>query len=527
MPRFQNVSHQSCTIYRKISFHVFFAAFWMILLSGCAATTAIDPTNAAVPAGHGLLVARILTNNPVVPIDFSHSTLSLKESQTGEKFEMSSKTTAGDAEALFFAALPSGHYQLTHLVAPQGGNTITAPLDELTKGFDITAGHVTDIGALVMAFDSVGPRSGSYRISVISNENDTKVILKMIPSNVLTNLSDTHPEQRDISLDPVSNQHELSLAKRRSAVIVQSQPVEGQTVAFGRALGIVSLWSPDTQQWKTLDTGSSFNVRSVSLLRDGTLLVGCEHGLVFNVGKNGEVRPITPPAEGTVLFAGQGKDDEYLVVLRNKQVITISGSRGLAPANWHELKRFELEYGNSLHSSVQTGIANDRLVLIVGALGFTASTTIHSMELGSHTWVDNPTDLTSLVVPTFSILGDGTLLTSSGTAFTRKLHRSADFGKSWKSTPIENWMTTVIPRNLQTIYVPRIDHIGLFEKDSTVSLMKSDDGGNSWSPQGELPKFMTDLYVLPRMGWLAVKTQVGDLYLSSDDGKTWRFSPMR
>lgn len=511
----------------SIAFLILIATAVLPLLSGCATpTVALDPTKAAVPAGHGVLVTRVLANNPSTPLDFSHSTLTLQSTQTGEKFTMTSKTTPGDAEALFFGAFPPGRYHIADLITPTVTGIITAPLANQTGEFEITGGRVTDVGALVMAFDSVGLRSGRYHVSIISSEDDTNVVLRLLPSEVVSTLVDSRPLRQDISLNSTANWRANLLAKQRSAITAQSIPSEGKAILFGRSLGVVSKWNPETQKWASVDTGSSFNVRSVAMLSDGSQLIGCEQGVMF-VNEGGRTRTLASPGDGAVIFVGQSAGGEYLAVLRGKRGISVFGARGLSPADWHELKSLPLEHPNSTMSSVQTGVAGNRLVLIIGESGFVATTTIHSVDLDSHVWTSYPAELSSLGVPKFSIAADGTLVASAGTAYTKKLYRSTDFGKSWSSAPLENWMTTLLLRDSQNLYVQRIDHIGVFSaKDSVSTLLKSEDGGKTWSPTGELPKFMTALYILPRKGWLAANTLVGDLYVSNDDGKTWQFALM-
>jgi hypothetical protein len=76
----------------------------------------------------------------------------------------------------------------------------------------------------------------------------------------------------------------------------------------------------------------------------------------------------------------------------------------------------------------------------------------------------------------------------------------------------------LLARDSQNIHVQRIDHIGVFSaKDSISTPLKSDDGGKSWTPTGELPKFVTARYVLPAKRWLAANTLVRGLYVSNDD----------
>jgi hypothetical protein len=68
--------------------------------------------------------------------------------------------------------------------------------------------------------------------------------------------------------------------------------------------------------------------------------------------------------------------------------------------------------------------------------------------------------------------------------------------------------------------------MGLVSANESVTMLsRSLDGGVTWEQMGELPKFMTQLYVLPRRDWLLATTMIGDMHVSSDDGRTWMRQP--
>jgi hypothetical protein len=488
-----------------------------VLLAGCV-SVAPDPTKVEVPSGYGVLVVRVLANNPFTPLNFSNAALVLQQAQTDKEYLLSSKATAGDSEGLFFGSLPPGRYRLARLVTGKGNARYSAPLNAQTKEFDLTAGRLTDIGALVMTFDSVGQRSGNYHISIIANEADTNFVLKRIPATVLGTLPDPHPLRQDIAIDSADNQRAVAHAKSTSAVTVQSASADGKTVIFGRTLGLVSLWNSETDQWDSFDTGASFNVRSVNILPDGSQLIGCEQGALF-LRAGGITKSVASPGAGAIIFVGQSAKGEYLALVRKNRSATLFGSESLSSPNWHALKK--IPYGAV--STVASGMTNNRLTIVVGEMSLAATATVYDIDLDSHETVSYPAGFTWLTPPKFEVSPDGTLVSVAGIPLNRKLLRSTDNGKSWTSTPLADWVSNVLVRDAQTIYAQRADYGGMFVgvKETSV-LLKSSDAGQSWVEMGELPRFSMNIHFLPRAGWLMVNDIAGNTHFSIDDGKTWR-----
>jgi photosystem II stability/assembly factor-like uncharacterized protein len=428
------------------------------------------------------------------------------------------KAISGDSEALFFGALPPGRYRLANLVTQRGNSFFTAPLSTQTKEFDITPGRITDVGALIMTFNTVSERAGRYQISIIENETDTDFALRRIPKAILGKLPDPHPLRQDISIDSAVNQRAIAYAKFTSSVTVQSASADEKTVVFGRTLGQISLWSAETDRWDAFETGSSFNVRSVSILPDGSQLVGCEQGAMF-VRQGGTIKPVTSPGAGTIIFVGQSTRGEYMALVRRNRSVTLYGSPSLSSPNWQVRKKIAYR----ATTTVAAGMANNRLVIMLGELGLVATATVHSIDLDSHEAISYPAGFSWLALPTFDISPDGTLVSIAGITHNRKLLRSTDVGKSWTSTPLEDWVSNVIVKDAQTMYALRTNHRGIFvgAEDSS-ALLKSSDGGQSWVNMGQLPRFAMNVHLLPRPGWLMLNDIAGNTHFSNDDGKTWR-----
>lgn len=492
------------------------------LLAGCAMPEAqrarLDPSNTQLAQGEGLLAARVVVNISPSPLNLPAASMTVVPANGSATRSLINKAAAGGNTALFLEPLPPGRYRLSGLVSGMGNITIRAPLDKLLADFDVQAGRVTDLGAVVLAFTSAGFASGKYRVGSLASPQDTDAVLATLPADARERLLGEPPLRAANELDPRGNAGTLAIARALASITVQAGTGQGEPALFGRTLGMVSLWDPKREAWTTLDSGRSFSVRSVALARDGTLLAGMDEG-VLAAHKAGLWRTLPAPVpNASVLFVGQGAGGEYYALVESRtEFLVLSAPDPAGP--WAELRRLPMQrFLNPGHNSrAQAALAADRLALIYFP-GGAASPEMHTMVPATRQW-----DKTVLAHDgPFDILGDGAVVTTTGTAFNRALQWSRDWGRTWVRTPLENWAQLPTFVDARTVYMSRLDKIGAFSAANTVmSLMKSQDGGATWTSMGELPKFSTRLYALPKPGWLLLSTQLGQLYSSSNDGKSW------
>jgi hypothetical protein len=509
--------------------NILVAASLAVTLAGCAMTQAqragLDPAKTVVPPGQGLVIARLVTNTTSAPIVLGNATLSVREvkgdKSYGYGYVLENKAVPGATSALFFQALPPGHYQPIELVSGAGGITLTAPLEKLSKGFEVEADRVTDLGALVMVFESVGAFAGKYGMAHLASPDDSAAALKALPQDLSQRLTAQPPLRAGGSADSTANNLALREALSRASITSSSPLIEGKPMLFGRTLGLVSLWDPERQQWMHMHTGRSFAARATAISNDGTLLVGMDQGVMLaRSGPEWEVLP--PPARNaSILFIGQSVHGEYFVVAEDHSAFVVLSSETLA-GPWNELQRFAAgRFLNPSHNSrAQVALTPSRLAVIFSP-GGTSRAVLHTFDLATRQW-----ESTELADTGYAIPADGQLVTSGGTAFNPAMQWSTDWGKSFKRIPLENWSILPAFRDEQTIYVRRLEKMGLVSANESITMLsRSRDGGATWEQMGELPKFMTQLYVMPRPGWLLATTMIGDLHVSSDDGRTWKRQP--
>ncbi|MGH8618045.1 MAG: WD40/YVTN/BNR-like repeat-containing protein [Burkholderiales bacterium] len=499
-----------------------------VFLGGCAMSPAqrqaLDPANTVVPDGQGLLVARVVSNLSPSPILFRATQLRVRAIPDGDTRYLSSKAAPTAGGAIFLEALPPGRYQLLELTMQVGNGSSSARLDRQVPYFEVQANRVTDLGALVIAFESAGIFSGKYRVGFLPSPTDTDSVLQHLPTSLRDRLSAIPPLRVVLAKDPEDNQQILSFARTFSSITSQSELSDGLPVAFGRTLGIVSDWNPGTQAWSHVDTGRSFNVRSVSIEPNGTRLLGLEEGVLL-LDDGFSVTAIPPPLTGaSILFVGRRRNGEIIAVVEDRNNYVVFSSPGLKPPAWTELKRFPVErmVNPYLDTTPQIALARDRLVIFIGVIGWTADTVVHSLDFATGAWESHPSAVSSIVITKFIVLYDGTIISAGGTAFTRALFRSTDWGKTWVRKPQENWSMQPIVRDNNVMYMWRLDGLALTESSSVSWLLKSENGGETWTLMGELPKYMSAIHILPKPGWLLLTTRAGSLYISNDDGKTWK-----
>jgi hypothetical protein len=489
-------------------------------LASCApesALRAVDPTAVTVPQGQGLLVARVVFGTTTVPFsNLGRVTAQVRSVPDDHRTDMTSKSGRQASHAVFLEPLPPGRYRLVGMTADTG--TTHAPLE--LAPFDIEAGRVTDLGGIALMFTAVGNTGATYRVAQMPTPEDTDATLATMNAGEVQRLSRQPPLRPSL----IASQINAAIINDGlgGATITAGMPVrDGQRIAFGRTLGLVSLWEPTTQKWRNLWTGRSLPVQSIDLDGDGSPIVGMESGVLLAM-RQGKWTSITPPVpHAAVRFIGRAGNGEYLAMADDRNDFVVASSPSLQEPVWTELRRFPIDrnLNPGLDGSAQARLTKERLVVFHNPGGRFTSYTAHSFDLATRQWQAAAMEGYMNYAPRFDAFDGGTIVTIGGTAITRALAWSDDWGSTWSRKPVAGFALYPAFRDTRTIYL-RVG--GLYGATSkTFALSKSEDGGASWVPMGDLPGECREIYALPKPGFLLAVTIAGNTYLSTDDGRSW------
>lgn len=501
--------------------------------AGCAAQEsqlrAIDPSAVSVPPAQGLLALRIVSNNvrgaqntgaAGGPLFFGSARLTLKSVPNGKTYKLDNKAGRSAGYALFLEPLPPGRYQVVEMTTQAGLYITGAPLDKQTAPFEIEADRITDLSALALIFAYATGTQGEFGIAQIVSmtPDDTTAALQSMNQDELKRLLAKPPLRPGTIVDPMTSMTVLMSGFDNASITAQAPMRDGQKIAFGRALGGISIWDPATQHWSSAGTGRSFPVRAVAFDTDGSLIVGMEAGLLLVQQRDGRYRRVAPPVPNAItLFIGRAATGEYLVVVEDRNTFVVASSPSLMPPAWTELRRIPIQrfMAPSTDTRLQFGLTREKLVVFSVTGGPGSEYTAHGFDLTTRAWDDVKITTSFGGLPRYTVFDGGTFATQNGgSVFNRAISWSDDWGRTWRNTRMESSHFFPTFRDKATIYV--------YSRSATGgTLSKSADGGATWTAMGPLPAGFTEMYVLPRPGYLLTASTSGFLYVSADDGKSW------
>lgn len=493
---------------------------FVVLIAGCALNKVQvrDPAKTVLAEGEGLLIARLITDDSHTPFNSQSVTLRVRSTAARKDYILSNMAVPSTGGALFFGALPAGRYRIMEVVTKSKYRTLTAPLEGHVAEFDVEKDRLSDLGTLVMTMEGLLPRGGTkFRIYQIFSSQDTQAALSHLPQGVQAQVNKQPPLRRKPSADEVLAMRQF--ARQYAGITAQSRVVDKENVAFGRTLGIVTLWDPVSGKWTHVDTGRSLRVHSVYAEGSGPQLYGLEDGVLL-ANDHGRLRTINPPGKGPVIFIGRRPGGRYIAVVEERESIAVLSSPGLDPAVWSDLGRFprHLNRSSDKYTDAQIAIARDRLIMVLwDPTDQVGVTTIHTLDFASGRWESFLSDLKSESLPWMYVSDKGTIILYTSTRKGSTLSRSDDWGRRWSSKSSD---MAVAFRNESIMYGWRLgDGISM-------SVWKSEDGGENWQRKGKIDKVLVSkMYILPRPGWLLAATVTGDVLISKDDGASWSRHP--
>jgi len=508
------------------------AALGFVALSACAGPSVLT-RDSRLAATEGVVVVRLVSN-----LEFPDwRSISVKSDASGESFTLRPVPYAVRGSYVFAAALPEGSYTADSMYAffYAGSNEtgsisleVNAPIAALTGSFRIAGGRVTNLGTLVyQPGRTLSAEQGEFSLAIDPTPAPTTALFATAFPN-FAEVVRGKPELGWAATHANSKSPAIIAAAKRAARGLNSPVVTGSGAVYaGARMGQVIVRPNLGSDWRTLDTGSLHEIVCVLPFADGRILAGGEEGFLSyssDAGRTWQRVSLVRP-DAIVTFLGVAPNHSlYLVAESEREVVVYTSTQ---PASgWRELRRFveppadtgniwigpqhwktQLTMGGATLRSELVALTASRLVVLQ------QPNTVWSYEFSSGRW--ETAEPAPRGVFSIEASSDGYLwaIPVGGTV----MYGSADWGRSWSRLEYFALHVTPVFANRSTGYMAALPY-GLLQ---TWRVMKTTDGGSSWSISGRLDDFHAEKFVVDPSGKLIAVTPAHQLYVSSDDGKTW------
>jgi photosystem II stability/assembly factor-like uncharacterized protein len=501
-------------------------------LTACAAPAMLT-SESRLGVTEGVVVLRLVSN-----MEFPDwRSITVKSDTGAESYDLHAVPYAERGSYVFAAAVPEGRYTAHDMYAhyfagsSETGTTelkVTAPIASRTGAFRVAAGRVTNLGTWVY---QPGPRLNEKEFQFLLAIDATPAPTKDLFAMAFPNLAEAvraKPELGWEAAQPIPHRAEIIAAAKRAVIGLNSPVVTRSGVMYaGARMGQVRVRPNLSSDWRTLDTGSLHEILCVLPFADGRILAGGEEGFVAyspDAGRTWQHVSLVRP-NAIVTFLGMAPNHSlYLVAETEREVVVYTSEQ---PASgWRELRRIsqpaedtgniwigpkpwkkQRTMGGATLRSELVAISSARLVVVQ------QPNTIWSYEFASGRWEASAPAPIGIFSVEASSDGYVWAIPVSGL----KMSGTGDWGRTW--TPLEYFAHHVTPAfaNRSTGYMAALPY-GLAQ---TWRLMKTTDGGSSWSSLGQIPDFQPERFVVDPSGKLIAVTPAHQLYVSGDDGRSW------
>lgn len=541
--------------------------FLLLFNASVTASNAAEPTSerpSSFSDDKGLVALRIVTNTAAIDlaVGFSNKWGSLNvEHSDGTRAQLIAENDDGRRSTQIFAGLiPEGRYQITGLVAGQGGLGRSVSLKDQGMTFEVRREHITNLGTLI--YQPIGNRettvlrypstddvqrflrtnfSGLSELSagrpvlgwldveqntsgkvasgsvIVVSNSATMGIVGTITMGVMQAISD-----RAGATASIAEWHEttdaaarLSLAKQSTYALNNIQELPSGEIIAGTNLGQIVFLHPE-RGWKSVDIGDPREITAISATDADSIIIGGEEGLMLSSANGGRTwkAKTSPVPDGLIMHIGRHAD-ELLVVTLYRNELLVHSQKDKEGAAWDELRRIPIAQPSLVINwpSLQglAAIQNQKyLVMVPGGQ-------VHTFDFESREWKSYPAPGWSREVRTQGADRVYTSQTSRAPhAFT------TDGGATW--TPYSNtcagiytWALSVAAVSRDELYMLCFG-TGMFV--GSTSLHKTSNGGNDWTELiKEMPVIASQMYATKNVVLYIDLT--GSVYASKDAGSTW------
>ncbi|MBS1197687.1 MAG: hypothetical protein H6R18_1472 [Proteobacteria bacterium] len=523
----------------------FILVFAIALAAGCAVTpeqrAAIEPQAIKFAPKEGVLIVKASSNRNIGTFFEKWQELTVFNQSTGEKHSIINRSPPYAGYSLYVGALPAGTYFLSRFGSSAHGYISInswADLGPKHGRFLIEEGKVTDLGTILYLRPYYPTNTRLYRLAFSRVPFESQNVIASLDPAVAVSArkgaldwlvpigEETRPRlvKSQVFSMFLNDPHpaETSCIDRGKCAAGQ-RPATTQEILFGEALGMIARRDSEGR-WSWLDTGTLNTILSLHVARDGTLYAGTDQSLILAKSAGADTwTPLPFPLhDASVRFIGEHPDLGGIVVAQDRRNIVVLSCPDLKKPVWTEMRRIPVEmFANpAMDTKADAFMAGDSLVVVTRSVQFTLNVAFHVYDIKRKLWHENPIERYSLA---YSPMPDGSIYSMSGANISQNLFVTRDWGKTWEKRDSPNWMGQPVFRDTNKGYGIRIESIPAFDPSKlTNSFWKTADGGRTWTNAGPLPNQSARLIQLPADGNFLLMTYAGQLYLTRDDGVTWK-----
>ncbi len=510
-----------------------FIAILCLMMAACATVpdANIENTVGPIPVGSGLVIAETMNNSIRItgPIRKWQKIILWKEGAEEKNSTFSISAVSGPTSTnLHVGAIPAGTYRIGLLWTTEFSGDFTyyakAFIPPKIGTFEVKPGAVTNLGKLI--YHPFSAKSWSdeempdYAITRVLSENLWGKIVKSNPSIASKIAADAEiigwkPDEFDLDRKVAAD---LIFSSALPITMFSTQKKEVGLI--GKAGGFY-IKSKDTNSWSRRDSGTFNEIRSVSDLNNGYMLVGGENGyiaLTDQLGKQWEKLTLPKPLSH-VLDIGTSNEFTYVSTFNGK-------SFDFYQFNYHD-RNFKWLKSLPFDGSDILFISNPIIIQTPKDITIYQDKHCHRFTISKNTWNSYKCTKFNYIIKQL----DGTLIGSpyhSPWGRRKPLVFSFDNGVSWKTAGIMRPYGRIPFRTAHGNFLrPGNDSkFKLFKGWHTlpeVPFVKSENNGETWTRISRLPPRC--VYLVGRVSSddnLYVLCENGMALNSSDLGKNWQ-----
>jgi photosystem II stability/assembly factor-like uncharacterized protein len=491
----------------------------LLLFTLCSTASAQRKIELAPAAGEGGVLLTMQSARPTNVFNPKWKTVRVSN-EIGRSYELNDLSEPQSASSLFYERLPAGVYQITEvqtvgygpglLLALIAGDFQDLRLRELR--FEVRDGALANLGTAVDS-PPVDKDPKSRRVVLLRGAFGRAAALESLESRAGQAVS--LRSEGGWSGEETAQEAERALARARAlmSVISPGDDMLDSVVFGGTALGQI-LWREAGGEWRSEPLDTLAAVTYARRLADGTLLAGTDHGRLYERRPGGPWRRLQLKDTGAVVRHIEPlAEDAWLVTAQKLKDVSVYriDAAGAVTGPIASVETFGEPYVGALANA-------DALMLTRTVSSISRESQLTILDKRSLR-AEVRAEIDKYLVIGYQRLRSGEIAMDRYVGLSHYVSFSGDGGRSWRHAQAEAPLWPLFA-DAQRGYGLALNR-GLFSVDSV--LMKTVDGGNSWTQTGEAVTVETagrvigiapDGTIIASLGW--------EVRSSRDEGKTWQ-----